>query len=58
MEGRDERAAYEILRNELAGGVDSCILLFARSETQARNFLVRPPDCVQIMSIQAYLEGK
>lgn len=57
-EGRDERAAYEILNHELAGGVDSCILLFASSDVRASNFLVHPPDSVQTMSVRGYLAGR
>lgn len=56
-EGRDERAACEIVRLELARGVDSCILLFASSDVKAGNFLVHPPDSVRILSMRAYLEG-
>lgn len=57
LEGRDERAAYEIVRLELARGGDGCILLFDSSDVQTSNFLVIPPDSVQIRSVCGYLDA-
>lgn len=54
---RGERAAAEILFNELKQCPDAAILLFEDSDIQKANFLIRLPDNVITLSTSSFLDG-
>lgn len=54
---RGERAAAEVLSNELNEADFGAILIFEDSDVRKQNFLIRLPDQVAVISTSEFLDG-